>query len=1520
MANPEQLKVTVDTTTVVNKNAPLLDKDAFFVDIQKRLESKKALLIKDTTKLIDNDLSDFFAQVNQQVMKDVGLHVLEWDVKDADGKYMLYYTDVSWKQRKLDQEVQWNEAVKDTDFVKGMFDATLSWMLDTKIQTLVDLKKQWKITDKAKLTAITTEIESYNNDLVTVRKEFFSKYTNEVIDNVQPKIAKLQQEILSQIPDVTILLQEVASFSWNQSAMSALDQKISSAISARDQMRSIDPTKSTQYNNEIVQLNDARRTLRIQYINGYYSKNIHGKTPFPDEDPSVLSDLTYVLWLIDEELKKTDLSKEERQELEKKKWALENSKRNFEVSTEDNEAKRLLERYTNAYEALSSWLDMLTVEQVQARIDEHIKQSTELGIAHATYDAKKASTTESLSTNIADIKAKFEGLKEILPLFKQYAETSNTLSSLYLDRKQLLESVELKKNGEPKKKEDRERLKNIDDTILATKQAWEQQIQLIQNKTKSSSLSLTTLPVDNTKSETTKNTPSSTPTLNNAVVNGFEDIPEAEKKVLTEKFFWQSSALLKSADWWKMRCLCNPRHQEYLIAYQKIALKDFMGDSSRANSLKNLVKENTKFDDKELWSVRDFRLLAKNLKNQRDEAKDKYKYAKKAIWCLFEWSYYNEFNKQSLQMIEGLEANKRWLSAMQPIPTFACGCEETMMQVMAPGWMLQCCGQELLRGIPWINPQAEMIKILSECDVYKKMMKNIDPAKWARCTPEVRNAHPYFFPHELPGTSAHDVSSTTNGALIYDIETKTYKLEWEMSPNTLLTAYISSHTWQNLQPDHELKNQSNNDPHYAHLLLKNWFKWTWWFDLIGEMGKFNKPKLDVDQRLAIISQMFKDALVHDDKAINLIRKSYTNQLNNYWYSRERNAKHDILDQNVNNIPADEKERMLSRAAAEWYAYHYGIPEHQATVEWRLQELFGGSRQEKKFVHNSDRIVWQNMARIIDEHRGEPWYALSALTLKDFNSLDKVYDEVKAHGVFGTLGNAITAGLQNIPGMTASMANDIGNITWSLAKWWAIIFAAKAAWEWVSEKWFSIKSLWRGMMLGWWLMLVWKDLHALAFGWKWWVGMRIVNAYLEKKDLFNNKEWLGATQWLSLIFGDMQVSEFMKNIQVSKEWKFELTPGSYSAIMNNPNATSAQKELLSSMFQWSDGSVNQMIDQALTEQLGIDTQNYPSNLAQFWSMKLADFIKNKTITSNYEAQIQNALGGMDATTRKEIENHLHSLTNQQDKENFLKKLDEMATFGKQRNDLILMFDNYLPKRSDIAIDPAIDAALKWGFAKKADIALARKQFLLWVSPFTPTSTADDLRTYLVNTFFAWNADVTKLLQSSDLHAEIKTLYPGAIVDFATDKSRHINNPATGAWAQYSELCLENIGWLSSNVFVSVEVIWTPGISKLTLRMKNGIGSYDQWQLDSIGTPTTPPTPLAISHLGYSSTKGFELGDGTTQTNKYTAKMLETIVTTIANNPATTWGELSGVDYNTTVVPVPPTNTPFTVSKTGKTRIS
>ncbi|MBP6256565.1 hypothetical protein KA405_02325 [Patescibacteria group bacterium] len=50
--------------------------------------------------------------------------------------------------------------------------------------------------------------------------------------------------------------------------------------------------------------------------------------------------------------------------------------------------------------------------------------------------------------------------------------------------------------------------------------------------------------------------------------------------------------------------------------------------------------------------------MLKNLKNQKDDEKDKYKYAKKMIPCLFEWAYYQQFNKKTLGLIESMEANK----------------------------------------------------------------------------------------------------------------------------------------------------------------------------------------------------------------------------------------------------------------------------------------------------------------------------------------------------------------------------------------------------------------------------------------------------------------------------------------------------------------------------------------------------------------------------------------------------------------------------------------------------------------------------------------------------------------------------------------------------------------------------------------------------------------------------------------------------------------------------------------------
>ncbi len=138
MSNLEKLTVTVDTITEVKPNTKILDNDAFFLDIEKRLDNKKALLITDATKLIDNDLSSFFDEVNSQVMKDVGLQVLQSDLND--GEYALYYTDSEGNQKILSERVEPNETVKETEVIRGMFATVLAWMLATKMSILSELK------------------------------------------------------------------------------------------------------------------------------------------------------------------------------------------------------------------------------------------------------------------------------------------------------------------------------------------------------------------------------------------------------------------------------------------------------------------------------------------------------------------------------------------------------------------------------------------------------------------------------------------------------------------------------------------------------------------------------------------------------------------------------------------------------------------------------------------------------------------------------------------------------------------------------------------------------------------------------------------------------------------------------------------------------------------------------------------------------------------------------------------------------------------------------------------------------------------------------------------------------------------------------------------------------------------------------------------------------------------------------------------------------------------------------------
>ncbi|MBP6256564.1 hypothetical protein KA405_02320 [Patescibacteria group bacterium] len=65
-----------------------------------------------------------------------------------------------------------------------------------------------------------------------------------------------------------------------------------------------------------------------------------------------------------------------------------------------------------------------------------------------------------------------------------------------------------------------------------------------------------------------------------------------------------------------------------------------------------------------------------------------------------------------------------------------------------------------------------MMEILKDCKVYKKMMKYIDPA--ALKNKNGSSIYPYFYPSNLPGTSADRPDMSNNTTAVYNTQTQKF--------------------------------------------------------------------------------------------------------------------------------------------------------------------------------------------------------------------------------------------------------------------------------------------------------------------------------------------------------------------------------------------------------------------------------------------------------------------------------------------------------------------------------------------------------------------------------------------------------------------------------------------------------------------------------------------------------------------------------------------------------------------------
>lgn len=1494
------------------------NEQAIIQDVQKRLEAQKNAILWsptiDDAFLKDKYLLEVTSKIQNLVLDKSAFSINQSDIAD-DGEVVLYYTASDWK---VYQSNPITDNLDTAQAVKDVMGTTLEWIGKQKMELLK--KAGNKVTDAWLLA----DLQLYTSDPVAFLKAFVdnNKTILQMNDQIINEINSVKKEVLQSLWSVQDLENEVTAFDGDAARYAHIKYKLEQAKKLREwQVNWKKWVELTKLQAEINRLDTLiTKTLPGKYVDQVTAKYIAPNTPKTDKDPHVLRDVEHVLSVITELLKNNALSPQEKHALEQKEKDLQNVKEQFEITTEEKEAIRLQERYDTAIEALTKNLRTMSLDRINVQKVEYDKQKWELQKWYDKIDLKSGNVWEPTSSWLVDSKARFEWLENVFAAYQARKPVYDEYKSLEAQRNQILARGELKENGQPKERSDRKELKAIDEQLKVKGKQLEP-LHAAVNKAEEDVGVLPSVPYSsnwasgiagweekqdkkNTASEAAYKTPENK-------VAWFDDIPEKEKVQLVDKYFGKQATMLWM-DRWKMRCACNPRHQEFLIAYQKIALQDFM-EWNRARNLTQVVKERTKLNDAELGSVRSFRVLKKKLKDQRDNEKDKYEYAKDMIGCLFEAAYYEQFNKKTLWLVEAMQANKAWMpNAMQPVPSFACSCEDTMIQIMSnhtwteEGMGLRECGCELLSGIPGINAEGEMMKILSKNKVYKKMMKYIDPSclrnkQWA-------SVYPYFYPSNLPWTSADRPDMSSNTVSVYNKQTQKYEVIWNINDvDWWLDLYVQQSLSTNLDPQDLEAKKEIRDKWLALKLIHWWFDATYDLEWALQKMKYNEKTLTPEQQKSIMDTLLQDAITKDDDVIYNIRQSYNDQLNLYWVEKEKMSG-PIPNKDVNSIPEDVKHRILSSAASR--ALEHSFPTTSGwhpRIELCLQKIYGGWRDQHNFVNSSNEVVWRNIARIMNDRKKDPNYALSAMWWKDIVwSKEQFIDNIQAHWVFGTIGNSFTIFAKQI-----WLSPELAQMLWSWAKtilpilaliqgvkWWRNRVTKKKDW---STDWFwSIltKWLWLGVVLAY----FWWDLKALAVWWKWWELTKWIYNRANKDNLYNDNEWYAPKQALQYVFGHMTLQQFHSMLTVDKSWSFIMKPELVTWLSKMPWMSSGAINILRSLLADSSGGLNQMITLWLSWLNIKNMSEFNTVVGANWNMLLRDYAKNIDISNS--DMIEKILPGVNPDDKNEIMNHLNTLS-ETDKDLFLERMQESASFAKTRNDITLVLNDY--KRTDaMAALPNASLISAW-FAKKADIDALRKQFLYWQAPFASTDKRSNLEAEIAKLF--WNdPQMIALMKSSTVIDDVANRSPDLIADYNKTMQREMGK----SWKE--ELFMKNVWWTNAILSTKEVTVGTTTEKRLTFWIPNDAWKYEEWQLDTIWWAAVHCTWAWINAKGE-----FYLNFPWNSEVKYQKDILNTLVQGAKNNPnpANKWWQLAMTDYNTTVFPNPKPEK-YEISKTTNVR--
>jgi len=473
------------------------------------------------------------------------------------------------------------------------------------------------------------------------------------------------------------LLIKVNTFQGTQREVTILNVELSLAIQRLIDDIELEKSKTFVDQVKIDSLKSMWNKLVVAKVDlpGLFVKNLvatineNKNTPAPNEITQLIQDIDFALAEVNTRLSNPSITPQEKSILEGQEKTLNAAKEKLSAREDNQELNDAIAKYVATYESIRKDIGTQNLDQlnsIKTIVGEVITKM------EATYSLSKGPAgyisglqlDPDVITSLLTQANKFDSLNKELDdriLLETHLQTYRGIQDT-IKRTELAKNTGWKKAIKQLNEQSQLLGYDIDNVIIKLKGYKDIDLTTIKVR---DVIVVTTAPnavvTSNTPSTinvtVSKNSPSVAPTLDSKLTVGSIDMSDLGIKV-DDAFMKQVLDMYRGGALVNMDGL-NKNQRKYLQVYHQRVTEHITGvkNESEADFLKWFVKEDSKFNTKDLGSIADFRDLAKNIKAESKEMNKKSKYLLEAFPHLMAYACARQFNVTGLETVDAVLRN-----------------------------------------------------------------------------------------------------------------------------------------------------------------------------------------------------------------------------------------------------------------------------------------------------------------------------------------------------------------------------------------------------------------------------------------------------------------------------------------------------------------------------------------------------------------------------------------------------------------------------------------------------------------------------------------------------------------------------------------------------------------------------------------------------------------------------------------------------------------------------------------------